>query len=296
VRTETELGRGVRSLAGAALDLMRVSAGGLEDKVLMVTGVNRMTETVAARTRECGRKIFVNRTRCKASALAERHGGESRRLDDLSASLIEADVVFTCTGAGEPILSAAELEGVLRAREGKRALVICDLAVPRDVEPLEDADPRLVYLDQTAVQAHILHEDHQRRGQVEGAEEIVEEHVAAFWPRIHHCGLPDGAQDLVSEARRALERELGYCRKARTPDEVAMLEQFGTRLMDKICGLGISRLRAERETHEGHPGTCHAGGNGTGAERPPRLKACAGTRRCELPPVAAPPLPRRANP
>lgn len=157
VRSETELGRGVRSMCGAALDLAGAAAGGLEDKELLLLGINAMTQTIASRTRglESGQPVFMNRTHCKATALARRHGGFARRFHELREALVEADVVFTSTGSAEPIVRPEDLEHVLHERGGRPPLVICDLAVPRDVEtgggpgpqarlpgPDRDPDPR----------------------------------------------------------------------------------------------------------------------------------------------------------
>jgi glutamyl-tRNA reductase len=269
VRNETELGRGVRSLCGAALDLMSEGADGLDGRLVVLVGVNAMTETVAARTRGRARCIFLNRTHCKASALAVRHGGESRRFRHLKEAMIEADAVFTSTGATEPILTPADLDEVLRARAGRRPLVVCDLAVPRDVQPPEQPDPRLVLIDQEAIQERVQDEDHYRSEQVQGAEEIVEEHVSAFWFRMSQGELSESAQQLLSGAQRALERELGYCRRVRTPEEVALLADFGRRLVDKVCSLGLMHMRAERAQEGCASGGCASHGHGPLVESQP---------------------------
>ena len=254
IRSDTELGRGVRSMCGAALDLAADAAGGLEDKELLLVGINTMTRTIASRTRGLGRPVFINRTHCKATALARSHGGWARRFNELQEALVEADVVFTSTGSTEPILLSTDLDRVLEERGDRSPLVICDLAVPRDVEPRPAPDPRLVLLDQTAIQAHVLREDQCRRDQIDDAEEIVDDHVTAFWQKLDQGELTDSGQALMAGARRALERELEYCRRgSRSPQELALLEQFGRRLVDKVCSLGIVNLRAERQRNGGCP-------------------------------------------
>lgn len=55
-------------------------------------------------------------------------------LDELLTELIKADVLFTTTGAAEPVVGADDLAKVMEDRCG-RPLLIVDLAVPRDVEP-----------------------------------------------------------------------------------------------------------------------------------------------------------------
>ncbi len=250
VRNETNLGCGVRSLAGAAQSLLMEATGGLEGKKLLIIGVNKMTETIAFRTHGLEQQVFSNRTHCRAKALARRLGGETRRFEDLERTLAEVDAVFTCTGAPGPILSAERLESVLTARGENAPLAICDLAVPRDVEATPGRDAGLVLVDQTAVQAHFCAEERGRTGQVEEAEGIVEEQAAAFRLKLRHSELSDSGQAFLSGVRRALERELSRFGKGKSPEEVATLEHFGQRLADKATALGLVHMRAERE-HEG---------------------------------------------
>ena len=66
---------------------------------------------------------------------------------------------------------------------------------------------------------------------------------------------------MMSGARRALERELDYCRRHHhpSPEELALLERFGRRLVDKVCSLGIVNLREERRRTGNGVGQCKAG-------------------------------------
>jgi len=246
VRNETELGRGVRTMCGAALDLASNGLGGLSGRRLVLVGVNDMTRTLAARTRGLGRQTFVNRTHCKAKALAREYGGLTRRFEALGEALAEADVVFTSTGASEAIIMREMLEHAVARRDADRPLLICDLAVPRDVDPGGFEDPRLVLHDQRAIEAQVDRDQRLRLRKVEAAEEIVDEQVAAFWSRLDQGELSDRGQALMEGAQRTLERELRYCRRFRSEREVEMLREFGQRLVNKVCGLGIVNLREER--------------------------------------------------
>src|SRR5207245_1070360 len=78
--------------------------------------------------------IFVaNRHADRALSLAQRFGGSVVGLDKLPEQLLRADIVLSSTSSPHPIVGREELEVVMRQREG-RALLLIDIAVPRDVE------------------------------------------------------------------------------------------------------------------------------------------------------------------
>ena len=80
--------------------------------------------------------MFVaNRRRDRAIALAQRFGGSSGSFDALPEELERADVVVTSTASPHAIIGPEELSAVMEARGG-RPLLLVDLAVPRDIDPL----------------------------------------------------------------------------------------------------------------------------------------------------------------
>jgi len=254
VRNETAVGSGVRSMAGAAQSLLARAGGGLEGKTLLLIGVNAMTETIAARTRGRLRQVFVNRTHCRAKALAERFGGEWRRLEHLERTLAEVDLVVTSTGSAEPLLGAEDLERVLRARGSAAPLVVCDLAVPRDVEVPRGELPGLVLLDQEAVEAHLRGETADRHGALEEAEGIVADRAEAFCGKLRRAELSADERAFLSAVQEALARELDRSQKELGPHAAAALEPAARRLAEKLSALGLAHLRGQgRRALQGGP-------------------------------------------
>jgi len=81
------------------------------------------------------RVTVANRTRAKADRLAAGVGGVVADFADLSAAIVEADLVISCTGAATPVVTAPIVRDVLGRRDQARRLVLLDLAMPRDVDP-----------------------------------------------------------------------------------------------------------------------------------------------------------------
>ncbi|MES2416975.1 MAG: glutamyl-tRNA reductase [Bacteroidota bacterium] len=74
---------------------------------------------------------IFNRTISKAQSLAKELNGQAYRLEDLASFNQGFDVIITCTGATEPIISEKIYSNLLNGESGKK--VIVDLAIPNDV-------------------------------------------------------------------------------------------------------------------------------------------------------------------
>jgi glutamyl-tRNA reductase len=136
VRTETGIGRGVTSVAQAAIAMAAARLDGLADRRVLLLGAGEMGEgmAVALAGAGVGEIVIANRTRSNAEVLASRIGGRAAALRDLDRELTSADVLLTSTGASTIMVEHADLRTVMSSRAG-RPLLIVDIAVPRDVDP-----------------------------------------------------------------------------------------------------------------------------------------------------------------
>lgn len=145
VRTQTAIdaaGASVVSeaLADAAAALCSPGRADLAGRHTLVIGAGSMAGLAAAQLRRAGVSeiVFANRTLSGALRLVgtcEAKGTRSRAvgLDSVDAVLASADLVMCCTRAPETVLSAEQISDARSRRRGP--LVICDLGLPRNVEP-----------------------------------------------------------------------------------------------------------------------------------------------------------------
>jgi glutamyl-tRNA reductase len=161
VRTETAIdaaGASVVSeaLADAATVLCAGGRAGLEGRRALVIGAGSMAGLVAAQLRRAGVSeiVFANRTvpaaqrlvaTCEADGISSRAVG----LDSVATALATADLVMCCTRAAEAVLGAEEMTSARGQRRGP--LVICDLGLPRNVEPTVGDLPDVILLDLTTL-------------------------------------------------------------------------------------------------------------------------------------------------
>ncbi|MGC4091118.1 MAG: glutamyl-tRNA reductase [Polyangiaceae bacterium] len=135
VRSETAIGSGQVSVPSVAVDLTRQIFGELRGRGVLLVGSGEMAEAVARLLRGAGARLFVlGRNRERVEQLAREVDGEPRLWTDLTATLVEADVVITSTSAPGFVVEREQVLAARKKRRGRDQSFI-DLAVPRDVEP-----------------------------------------------------------------------------------------------------------------------------------------------------------------
>ncbi len=205
VRTETEMGRGACSVSGAAVDMLKTKIRELQSASIMFVGANQMIKLAASNLSkfEHDRFVFVNRTPEKAEAFALRYGGEWSGLDRLPELLRQVDIVISCTGATEPVISRSMLTSVVEDTDG-RMLVIVDLAVPRDVECDREEFSQVDIADLEDIKAFVKTQQERRRMAIPAAEEMIDQRIGEFAYWIEHVryeSLYNGLDDSFESIR-----------------------------------------------------------------------------------------------
>jgi glutamyl-tRNA reductase len=137
VRTRTQVGRGVVSHAAVSVELARGLFGELAGAGVLFIGAGAMIESVAPHfaAHKPREMAIANRTPERSVRLARRFSSAAAlTLGELPASLQRFDIVVSCTGSMQPLLTTAMVQRSQRSRAG-RPLLVVDLGVPRDVEP-----------------------------------------------------------------------------------------------------------------------------------------------------------------
>jgi glutamyl-tRNA reductase len=178
VRSETSVSSGHASVATVAVEAARALG---DPHHVVIVGAGDTSEQVARAFYDRGvSTMFVaNRRRDRAIALAERFGGASGSFDSLPGELERADVVVSSTASPHAIIEAEELAEVMTVRDG-RALLLVDLAVPRDIDPACGELDGVTLLDMDALQATVRRHLTVRRAEAVRAEAIVEDEIQAF--------------------------------------------------------------------------------------------------------------------
>jgi glutamyl-tRNA reductase len=178
VRRDTAIARQPVSVSSVAVEVARQFWSGFEGRRVLVIGAGKMSDLATRSLRASGATVAVtNRTAARAEELAQRLGCEVEPFTDLEGALIRADIVITSTGSREPILGLALLERVQKARR-RRHLVLIDIAMPRDVDPVVDSLEGINRWDIDDLQKQVSRNLEGRRQEADRAEALVDEEVA----------------------------------------------------------------------------------------------------------------------
>jgi glutamyl-tRNA reductase len=249
VRTETDIGRGAVSVAYAAVEMARHVFDTLGNKTALLVGAGEMIETAGLHLKHKGiAKTYVtNRTFWRAEALAKRLGGEALPFESLGNSLAMADMVLTCTGAPEPIITKEQVKAAMKARRN-RPIFFIDIAVPRDVHPSVAELQNVFLYDLDDLQKVVDNNKAERIKELEKAGEIVAEEARKFslWfssleaePTIRE--LLEWAEEVrIKELRKTLKRLKGLDER-----ELEAIDLMTKALIKKLFHRPIVKMKRE---------------------------------------------------
>ncbi|WP_029118061.1 glutamyl-tRNA reductase [Mycobacterium sp. URHB0044] len=159
VHSETGIDAAGASVVSVALDMAEKNLGGLAGRNAAVVGAGAMGALAAAHLVRAGigRVHVVNRSLPRAERLVQnlRDQGvdaDAFPFDHLPPVLTDADVVVSCTGAVRPVVSLADVHRGLAYGQQRKQLVICDLGMPRDVDPAVAGLPGVYVVDMDRIQ------------------------------------------------------------------------------------------------------------------------------------------------
>ena len=237
VRTQTEIGANLVSMAAAAVKLAeRIFPSIAEQRVLFI-GAGEMIELNAVHfaARNPKHITVANRTLERAQTLARRINGHAITLNELPDQLAMHDIIVTCTASPLPILGKGMVERALKQRK-HRPLFIVDLAVPRDVEK-EVSELSDVFLYTVDDLSEVVRDGlDARQGAVKEAEVIIDSGVNEFihWMESREVvptirALRDHAE---RQRRSEMEKALRQLTKGENPEKV--LESLSAALTNKF--------------------------------------------------------------
>lgn len=201
-RSETAIGRGTVSVAGAAVELGIKVAGPLARHRVAVLGAGETGRLVAQHL--AGERplelVVVNRGLERAEALARETGGTALSLEGLPDLLQRVDLLVVAAGAPQPIVTPALVKAAQRHRS--RSLVLVDISVPRNVDPAIDRLDGVYLFDLDALDEIVRDNLRRREDEVPKVEQLVDQELDRFcaWFRSLAAG------PLISALRARFER------------------------------------------------------------------------------------------
>ena len=201
VRNVTDISSGATSVASVAVAKAAKIAGTLADKKALVIGVGDMSVICAKTLQRHGASITImNRTRAKAEKLALTCNAAVRTYEELPHAVNEYELLFTSTGALDPIITDAMIQDTSFERYW------FDMAVPRDIElHKRHEDVQLFVVDdlKTIVDENMSLKENEARQ----AFAIVGRHTKAFFEWLKTLAIEPLIKELYARAFDAAKIE-----------------------------------------------------------------------------------------
>jgi glutamyl-tRNA reductase len=255
VRTETGIGSSRVSVPSVAVDLAQSVLGGLADRHVVILGAGETSELTARALAEqgAGTMFVANRHADRALSLAQRFGGSVVGLDDLPDQLLQADIVVSSTSSPHPIVGREELELVMEERAG-RALLLIDIAVPRDIDAGCGELEGVTLYDIDDLQAVVARNLDTRASEVPRAQEIVEEEIQRFARWLGQLEVLPTVSALREHGNALVEQVLAENAgrwETASPRDIARVEAVARAVMSRLLHEPTIRLRSLSE-ERGH--------------------------------------------
>ncbi len=225
-----------------------------DDKRILLIGAGEMgTETLKYLTDAGAKQIrIVNRNAERAIELAKQFDAVTTPWDALETSVSEADLVVSTTSSTEPIFSLERFKRVLQRRK-RRAILILDLAVPRDFEAAIADLPDVYMFSVDDLQKVCDRNIELRQKEWPKAERIVQEETQKFMAEMIHRGSGPTIKLLREQAERIkqeeLQRLLGKLQVYGVDENVTNeLSVAFERLVNKLLHPPLQTLREHADT------------------------------------------------
>jgi glutamyl-tRNA reductase len=180
VRSKTEISRGAMSVPAASLQVIQESLNPkeLSEQKIMILGSGEVSQLCLEHLHSQGASehiTLVSRSpETHSLQLTKYQSVQNISYASLQTHICEQDVILVCTSAPHFVIDMAELEAI------KKPMIICDMCLPRNVNPAVANLPLIKLIDLDYLQKTVSANASKRSGQINQAEEIIEEEIEKF--------------------------------------------------------------------------------------------------------------------
>ncbi|HUT31097.1 MAG TPA: glutamyl-tRNA reductase [Sedimentisphaerales bacterium] len=252
VHTNTAIAGGRVSVAGFAVELARQLFANIASAKVVVIGAGEMSELLVRHLLHegCEKVTIVNRSYERGLERAQRLGVEARKWEDLEEQLIGANIVVGSAGAQDYLFSKDAIAQIMTRRR-QAALLIIDIAVPRNFEPAVNQIENVYLYSVDDLSAVVEQNLKAREADMAQGMHIVHESVTEFmdWFRAREIGPLIG--QMKEQFARIMQDELerffvGTRQDASCRD---VMEPMVKRIVNKLLHCVISNVNAVAKEH-----------------------------------------------
>lgn len=172
-------------------------------------------------------RVF-NRTLSKAQQLAETLKGRAYSLDDLATYSEGFDILITCTGATEYIITSELYKNLLQGDTDKK--IIVDLAIPTDTDPKVLKQFNVNFIGVQDLEQEAERNKLKRLKEIENAESIIQQNIDEFYGVLKQRKIELAMSEIPKKVKEIRHNALDIVFEK----EVKQLDSFSQETLNKI--------------------------------------------------------------
>jgi glutamyl-tRNA reductase len=247
--SETGIDDNTLSISSAAVETARLTLGDITQSRVMVVGAGNAGKLVvrALKDRGVNQMVMVNRTLKRAQDVAQELGGEAKPFESLEDLLGTVDIVVSSTDSPDTVISQEMVARALARRNGAPLLVV-DIAVPRDVDPVIGNLPGVTLLDMDDLEEVSQIHRQEREKEADKVENIIEEEVSNFQEWWDSLRVVPGIALLRDHAEYLRQQEILKTLKKMphiSEDDIAHIEVLSRSIVKKLLHHPIITIKED---------------------------------------------------
>lgn len=253
VRTETNIGTGAVSISSAAVELAQMKVESLEPQKVCIIGAGKMSRLLVQHllAKGCHNIAIVNRSMQRSQELAQKFpdsGLQLHQLSEMMTIISQSDIVFTSTGATQPLLNRDKLAAAL---DPTKSVMLIDISVPRNVDADVNELANVQSFNVDDLKAVVAQNQESRRQMAMEAEKLLEEEVEAFdvwWSSLETVPTINSLRAKIESIReQELEKALSRLGSEFAEKHQEVIEALTRGIVNKILHDPMVQLRAQQD-------------------------------------------------
>lgn len=248
VKTETEISEGAITISYAAIQLIEKIFSNFSKKSALVIGMGETGEIAAKHLRDkgIGKLSVTNRTYEKAEKVAEKLIGQILPFERFKEELHNFDIIISATSSPDYLISQEDIKMMMK-RRNHQAVVLMDIAVPRDFDPKVKNIENVFYNDIDSLNIIVEQNLNRRKEQIPKVHDIIIEEMISFFSWYNSLEIAPTIKNLRDYFEEVRSEEVDKISGKFSSEEKEKLELLTKRIINKLLHKPTIELKKSAE-------------------------------------------------
>jgi len=247
-KTETDISEGAITISYAAIQLIEKIFSNFSKKSALVVGMGETGEIAARHLRDkgIGKLAVTNRTFSKAEKIASDLKGEILPFETYKEKLHSFDIIISATSSPEYLITFEDIKGMMKKRSNQ-AVVLMDIAVPRDFDPKVKSIENVFYNDIDSLNMIVEQNLTRRREEIPKVHKIIVEEMVAFFSWYNSLEIAPTIKNLRDYFEEVRSEEVEKISGKFSAEEREKLDLLTRRIINKLLHKPTVELKKSAE-------------------------------------------------